>query len=249
MDPTFSASRDRQRGLAEARDSLLVCAPPPTTQTSSAGRMGRRGCHPRRAEAPGSHLRLYEWTRAGDPAGHSLRGLSGISSARGWGLLLPRTTSTPSSDPAPLTANPLTPHLPGRPHTCREAPARKGRGFSQISRQMVGGLGPWPGPALNAASSRKPPQPADMEGAGGPPQATSAGPCPPAPRSLLRLHATPTDVNSTWEGPASLPGGYTSSGQARRRAPQGLTDKDKDWPPPPRPGAGPGGPRGSLSEP
>lgn len=184
MDPTFSASRDRQRGLAEARDSLLVCAPPTTTQTSSAGRMGRRGCHPRRAEAPGSHLRLYEWTRAGDPAGHSLRGLSGISSARGWGLLLPRTTSTPSSDPAPLTANPLTPHLPGRPHTCREAPARKGRGFSQISRQMVGGLGPRPGPALNAASSRKPPQPADMEGAGGPPQATSAGPCPPAPRSL-----------------------------------------------------------------
>ncbi|CAI9173407.1 unnamed protein product [Rangifer tarandus platyrhynchus] len=77
--------------------------------------------------------------------------------------------------------------------------------------------------------------------------------CAPAPRrpdTPSGADGLKGQSSSTGRGPrlSSAPL-YTSSGQARRCTPRGLTDKDKDWPPTPRPGAGPGGPRGSLSEP
>ena len=179
MDPAFSASRDRQRGLAKARDSLLVCAPP-TAQTPPAG-----GWAEGAVVLAGRGPRL---SSAGDPAGRPLQARAASLLPEGGGSSSPGPPAPRPLAPPPLTANPLMPHLPARPHACREAPAREGRGCSQISRQMAGGLGPRPGPALAQRLLLQKASPACPHG--GSPRPQAPGPCPPAPLSLLRLHTT-----------------------------------------------------------
>lgn len=105
---------------------------------------------------PQAGLRLYEWTRAGDPSSRPLQSLSGICPARGRGLPLPRTTSTPSSHPTP-THSKLSDTPSPRMSTCLPgSPDQRGKGLLP-DLKADGGVGDLD-PGLDQGSTLPPPE-------------------------------------------------------------------------------------------